>query len=428
MLDQPQPQATSATRAGGSASSRSWTAGTAGSHLLPSRCVNIGRVKASCPSTRSAPYVLEGNTGAGPVRLEQLLHRLAGADDEPSERPHEVEAQLVEQRLVVAGGEAEASFLRVRLGVVDLEDAGRGLLLEPLARIALVNAGGVREAARRERPRVGQRTVEAQPVAEIDPVEVHRAEGRLEEATHERVSVVLLRRRSRAVLRHPCGDVRGCGRRCGRVELRELGERLWIRRLTRADVDALERLGDRPHVLGEGLEVRLDLVRSGGGELVERRLDLVDVRGSRDRLREVCVPICANSSQFSADAKSSPLVSVVSVVSVSVVSRLRRLGGLGLLGRGRLGRLGRRGVSTCAVVIASAAREREYERREACYDEQRVRTFLPFQPLLGLTSFDPTARPKSAQAEPRSRRAACAGTCPPDARGRANSPNPRPAA
>ena len=84
--------------------------------------------------------------------------------------------------------EAELAFQRVGPGVIDLEDAGRRLLLEPLARIALVHAGRLGEAARRERPRVGQSAVEAEPVAEIDPEEVHSAERRLEEATHERVS------------------------------------------------------------------------------------------------------------------------------------------------------------------------------------------------------------------------------------------------
>ena len=55
MLDLPSPQATSATRAGGSSLRRVWMAATAGNQSLASRLSNIGWVKRACPSCRSAP-------------------------------------------------------------------------------------------------------------------------------------------------------------------------------------------------------------------------------------------------------------------------------------------------------------------------------------------------------------------------------------
>jgi hypothetical protein len=50
MLDQPVPQATSATRAGGSARRRRSTSGIAGSHRLPSRLRNRARLNSALPS------------------------------------------------------------------------------------------------------------------------------------------------------------------------------------------------------------------------------------------------------------------------------------------------------------------------------------------------------------------------------------------
>ena len=145
-----------------------------------------------------------------------------------------VEARLVEQRLVVARGEAEAAVRRVGLGVVDLEDARRRLLLEPLARIALVHAGGVGEAARRERPRVGQRPVEPEPVAEVD------AERSIAPRVASKRRPTSASRRSSAVATasSPCSSPSPTWRcSCDAVvaassrSALELGERLRIRRL-----------------------------------------------------------------------------------------------------------------------------------------------------------------------------------------------------
>ena len=262
--------------------------------------------------------LLERNTGTGPVRLEQLLHRLAGADDEPSERPHEVEAQLVEQGLVVAGGEAETAFHRVRLGVVNLEDAGRGLLLEPLPRIALVHAGGVREATRRERPRVGQRPVEAQPVAEIDAVEIHRAQGRLEEATHERVTSFFGGGYEQFSVTHVEMFVDAV---CAAVE----SSCASLARACGSGVSPAPRLAPwSASAIDPMYSARIwksALISSGAAAASSSNVALISSTSVVPVIASVrLLPICWNSSQFSADAKSSPLVSVVSVVSVSVLS------------------------------------------------------------------------------------------------------------
>ncbi len=134
------------------------------------------------------PVVLVGNPGAGPERFQQFLDRLRRCDDQLAEGARVVEARLVEKDLFIGRRQAEASLGRSGGDIVHLEDAGRRLLLEPLARIPLVDAGGLGEAARGERPRVGKRAVQPQPIADVDTEQIHRAEGRLEEATHERVT------------------------------------------------------------------------------------------------------------------------------------------------------------------------------------------------------------------------------------------------
>ena len=52
---QPTPQATSATRAGGSAVSRSWMAGIAGRISDPNESTSHGRLKSPCASIMSGP-------------------------------------------------------------------------------------------------------------------------------------------------------------------------------------------------------------------------------------------------------------------------------------------------------------------------------------------------------------------------------------
>ncbi len=55
MLDQPAPHATSATRAGGSETSRSWISSMDGSHSAPRRLENTGRFASAWASRPSWP-------------------------------------------------------------------------------------------------------------------------------------------------------------------------------------------------------------------------------------------------------------------------------------------------------------------------------------------------------------------------------------
>lgn len=73
------------------------------------------------------------------------------------------------------------------MGAIDLEDAGHGLLLEPLARVARIGPGSAGELFRVGRALVGKRSVPAQPITEVDGREVEgRVRGR-EDALGERL-------------------------------------------------------------------------------------------------------------------------------------------------------------------------------------------------------------------------------------------------
>ena len=105
----------------------------------------------------------------------------------------------------MAGREAVAALVGAAAAVLDLEDAADGLLLQPLADVALVapaaaaSSGGVAGAA-------GERGVEPEPVAEVDGVEVVEPEDGLEEALDERIAPVGLGARGHgATLAPHCG-------------------------------------------------------------------------------------------------------------------------------------------------------------------------------------------------------------------------------
>ncbi len=73
--------------------------------------------------------------------------------------------------------------------LLHVEDTARGLLLEPLARVALMDPCGLGQIARCEWAPVGERSVEAEPIAEVDAEEVPCSERRREEALNERVAL-----------------------------------------------------------------------------------------------------------------------------------------------------------------------------------------------------------------------------------------------
>src|SRR5690606_4443813 len=79
------------------------------------------------------------------------------------------------------------------------EDSGGCLLFQPLEGVTLIDPCSAGEAGRVERASLAERTVEAEPIAEVDGVEVERGEARLEDAIYE-----------------PFGRNGGCG--CGHVQ------------------------------------------------------------------------------------------------------------------------------------------------------------------------------------------------------------------
>ena len=95
--------------------------------------------------------------------------------------------EYVEQRLFVPIREAEPALVAVGL---DLEQATRPLVLEPLPCVPLVDTGGVGELGRRERAPVGKRSVEAEDVAEIDREQIERPDRVHAESFDQRVATL----------------------------------------------------------------------------------------------------------------------------------------------------------------------------------------------------------------------------------------------
>ena len=82
--------------------------------------------------------------------------------------------------------------------VVDVEDPRDRLLLEPLARVALLRPGRLGEALRGEPAALAQHPVVAEAVAEVDGQQLVGAERGPEEAFREGVALRLVRRRGHA--------------------------------------------------------------------------------------------------------------------------------------------------------------------------------------------------------------------------------------
>ena len=73
----------------------------------------------------------------------------------------------------MALGEAVPAGISVLL---QLEQAASRLVLQPLARVTLVDAGGVGELVRGERSLVGERPIETEDVAEVDREQIESAD------------------------------------------------------------------------------------------------------------------------------------------------------------------------------------------------------------------------------------------------------------
>ena len=88
-------------------------------------------------------------------------------------------------------GKAQAPLGRVVRVLLQIEDPTRGLLLEPLAGVALVDAGGLGQLGGGQRAAVGQRPVETELVAEVHGQEIERLDTAHEELADERVATLV---------------------------------------------------------------------------------------------------------------------------------------------------------------------------------------------------------------------------------------------
>ena len=164
-----------------------WTSGTCGRYSRGERADEPRPVEVALRLDRR-PIALDGHAVAGPVGLDQLRQRAADGRERPAERRPSRRGSPGRPGPRRGPAEARSGARPALRGVVDLEDAAGGLLLQPLAGVARVDPRPRGELAGRQRPRVGERPVEAQPVPQVDGEHVHRGEGRLEEPFDERVA------------------------------------------------------------------------------------------------------------------------------------------------------------------------------------------------------------------------------------------------
>jgi hypothetical protein len=92
------------------------------------------------------------------------------------------ERVAVDQHLGVPVRKPVATLLGPCVRVVDLEDPGDRLLLEPLARVALVGSGRGGELGRGGLASLGQRPVVAEAIAQVDGHQLVGAQGGAKEA------------------------------------------------------------------------------------------------------------------------------------------------------------------------------------------------------------------------------------------------------
>ena len=123
---------------------------------------------------------------AGAERLHHQFRLLERTQDETDEGGEVRQVECVGERGDVRRGQRVATGEGVGDPVVGHEDAGHGLLLQPLPDVALGGAGTGGQLRRRQRA-LGERPVVAQPVPEIDRLQVQGGEDGTEEAFDEGV-------------------------------------------------------------------------------------------------------------------------------------------------------------------------------------------------------------------------------------------------
>jgi hypothetical protein len=127
-------------------------------------------------------------------RLQYRRQRTRSAHQLLRQRRHVVEAVTLEQHLGVPVREPVAAVLGLHVPILDLEEARDGLLLKPLARVALVSARDGGELGSRHFAAISERSVEAETVADVDIQDLQHLNGALKDAFGQRVPALLLRR------------------------------------------------------------------------------------------------------------------------------------------------------------------------------------------------------------------------------------------
>ena len=89
-------------------------------------------------------------------------------------------------------GEPETALVRRPARVVDVQHARHCLLLQPLPRVPLGDAGAMRKLGGRERSRAGERVVQAEAKPQLDVRELHRREACVEQRSRELLDPILV--------------------------------------------------------------------------------------------------------------------------------------------------------------------------------------------------------------------------------------------
>ena len=189
MLDQPGPQARSATRAGGSLAQPSVDVGDAGQPLR-SQLVQVYRAVVVGPALRRPRQRCRRTPGAERVRKIRQLPR--GARDlDTVERPVADVVRIGQDRRVCRRQPVPAGQ-RPGRRVVDLEQSAGRLVLQPFPDVPLVGAGAAGEVRGGRRAVGGQRPVQAQPLPQVHGEDLERADHVTAQPRGERLRRVRL--------------------------------------------------------------------------------------------------------------------------------------------------------------------------------------------------------------------------------------------
>ena len=192
MLPQPAPQPKSATRAAGVARNRASSAGMRRQPLSTEqvhvdRAIAIGLALAGV-----VPELRPGDTSARAKGVDDTRQRVRSRKHEPRQRRHIAQAVTIEQHLGVPVRQREATFVS-RGGRVDhIQHAIDGLLLEPFARIARIDASPLGKLGGCRRTQLLQVLIQVEPIAQVHGEQVGEAQNRRVEAPGELVAARLV--------------------------------------------------------------------------------------------------------------------------------------------------------------------------------------------------------------------------------------------